>query len=386
MPVKAAVNARKGDMKAFWGLRRPPRLRRENWPPAPGPTAAPAILAAQGASGIVSIVSVGVVGVDGVNCVNSVVWSLAFTKLKTTLCGYHLCPRSVCLVIEHNGVKATMKFLFAFALLHPLLLAGATVIDRKLPADIQFDLLFPRNETYAPTQEFPIVFGMNNVDAVWPLEINLYLDVQSIGMLGSNKSSRVSWTIQPDFYFPAIYEQFNQEPRKQYFHFPATNITNGTTDSYIISWNVAVSRECFVNGTLVNDTENHKSRSLEFSTAPGAKLPDIEASINSCPERNANNSVALRVTNVTSPPYAQGVCPLFSIKPEKCVFKSAAKGVAANVSASMLQAIGCEEGDWRTITAPCLPKVKESTALRQSVGSAVGLLLLAFVFAILNDF
>ncbi|KFY45494.1 hypothetical protein V494_00921 [Pseudogymnoascus sp. VKM F-4513 (FW-928)] len=229
---------------------------------------------------------------------------------------------------------------------------------------------------------------MNNIDAVWPLEISLSLDVQSIGMLGSNKSSRISWTIQPDFYGPSFSNQFNQAPLKQFFHFPATNITNGTTDSYIISWYVEVTRECLANGTDTYDPDTRKDRyrSLEFSTAPGAKLPDIEASINSCPERNANNSWAFHVTNVTSPPYSQGICPLFAIKPEKCVFKSAAAGVAANVSGSMLQAIGCEDGDWRTITAPCPPKSEESTALRQSVGSAVGLLLLGLAFAILNEF
>ncbi|KFY46611.1 hypothetical protein V494_00399 [Pseudogymnoascus sp. VKM F-4513 (FW-928)] len=286
-----------------------------------------------------------------------------------------------------------MKLRLTFALLCPVLSARVANAERRLPADIQFDLLFPRNETYAPTQEFPVVFGMNNVDAVWPLEIQLSLELQSIEMRGSSNkssrtsgSSRVSWTIPRNFYGPDFSHQFNVAPLKQFFHFPATNITNGTADSYIISWYVEVGRECFANGTSTYDSKHHKYRSLEFSTAPGAKLPDIEASINSCPERNANNSVAFRVTNVTMPPYENGICPLFAIKPEKCVFKSAAKGIAANVSAAMLQAISCEDGDWRTITAPCLPKSEESTALQQSVGSAVGLLVLAFVFAILNEF
>ncbi|KAL5350895.1 hypothetical protein ACLOAV_004468 [Pseudogymnoascus australis] len=268
---------------------------------------------------------------------------------------------------------------------------GLAYPDRKLPADIQFDRLFPRNETYAPTQKFPIIIGMNTVDAVWPLELLLGVEVQSIGMLGSsNKSSKSFWTAPANFYGPDFSERFEQAPLRQFFHFPATNITNGTTGSYVILWDIVVTRQCFTHATgsveYVNRPEHSKYRSVEFSTAPGAKLPDIEATINSCPERNTNNSVAVRVTNVTQPPYNQGICPIFAIKPEKCVFKSAAKELAANVSSAMLQAMNCEDGDWRTITAPCPTKSEESRALRQSVGSAVGLLLLALALSILNDF
>ncbi|KFZ17766.1 hypothetical protein V502_04415 [Pseudogymnoascus sp. VKM F-4520 (FW-2644)] len=281
-----------------------------------------------------------------------------------------------------------MKFPFIFALLYPLLLAGvANAVERKLPTDIQVDLLFPRNETYAPTQQFPIVFGMNNIDDAWPLELRLYIEVRSIGMPGSsNQSSRTTST---GVYSPNFSDQFNQAPLKQFFHFPRTNITNGTTDSYIILWDFVISRQCFTNSTgsaeYLDWIYNPKYRSVEFSTAPGAKLPDIEAAVNSCPEPNWNNSAAVRVANVTSPPYKQGICPIFAIKPEKCVFKSAAKELAANVSAATLQDMRCDEGDWRTITAPCPPKSEESTALRQSVGSGVGWLLLALAFAILND-
>lgn len=50
----------------------------------------------------------------------------------------------------------------------------------SLPLDVQVDLLFPRNDTYASTQYSPIVFGMQNLDAIWPL--NIWLDGISYGM------------------------------------------------------------------------------------------------------------------------------------------------------------------------------------------------------------
>ena len=66
---------------------------------------------------------------------------------------------------------------FLVALLRPLLLARVANAERKLPADLQVDLIFPRNETYAPTQLFPIVFGVNNLDAIWPLQLMIKVSV-----------------------------------------------------------------------------------------------------------------------------------------------------------------------------------------------------------------
>jgi hypothetical protein len=53
------------------------------------------------------------------------------------------------------------------------LLASATMAERSLPADLQVDLIFPRHDTtYTPTQWFPVVFGVKNLDAVWSMGIN----------------------------------------------------------------------------------------------------------------------------------------------------------------------------------------------------------------------
>lgn len=76
-----------------------------------------------------------------------------------------------------------MKFAFTLALLHPLLSVGVVTAERKFPTDLQVDLIFPRNETYAPTQLLPIVFGLNNFDAVWPLDMHLTVRVRTLGWL-----------------------------------------------------------------------------------------------------------------------------------------------------------------------------------------------------------
>lgn len=76
-----------------------------------------------------------------------------------------------------KGVTATMRFPSVFAIVHPLLSAGVASAGRKLPADIQVDLVFPRNETYAPTQMFPTVFAIDNFDSATPLDLYISLTV-----------------------------------------------------------------------------------------------------------------------------------------------------------------------------------------------------------------
>jgi hypothetical protein len=289
-----------------------------------------------------------------------------------------------------------MKFLFAYAFLHPLWLAGMANAERILPADLQIDLIFPLNETYAPTQLFPIVFGLNNIDAVWPLEMSLTVRIKSLAMTHGFEGP--SWAAQEaSLGYSDLQVAFEQAPQKQlYFHFPAINMTNGTTDSYLIMWDAEIPSWCLANDSNPDEylqgvvawsdqPARLKSRVVQFSTAPGAQLPDIEATVNSCPERNGNNSAAIRVTDVKTVADSHKSCPVIgaAIKPNTCVFKSAAKELAANVSTALLHEMRCDKGDWRTITAPC-PR-GESMALLQSAGFGLGWLLLPLAFAISNS-
>jgi hypothetical protein len=283
--------------------------------------------------------------------------------------------------------------LFLLALLDPLLSGQVANAERKLPADLQVDLIFPRNETYAPTQLFPIVFGVNNLDAVWPLGIRLAVTVESIGV--SPEGGRPSWMWQDvSLNYGQFAEAVGQVPSKRFFHFPAVNMTNGTTDSFQVLWNVILADRCFANNTdpedddggdgWWNSPDGFASRGVRFSTAPGAQRPDIEAAVTSCPEPNEDNSAAIRITDVRTTYDEHKPCPVLdtNVKPTKCVFKSTAKELAANVSAAMLREMGCQEGNWQTITAPC-PR-EESIASPQAAGFGVRWVLLALTVAVSN--
>ncbi|KAH9209716.1 hypothetical protein DL95DRAFT_466565 [Leptodontidium sp. 2 PMI_412] len=279
---------------------------------------------------------------------------------------------------------------FLGALLYVLLSVGDALAERNLPADLQIDLLFPRNETYEPAQYFPIIFGINNLDAVWPLNIRIEVLVRpndwSPNITSPNWQSMDVGLTSRDL--PA---DGDQAPGKRFFHFPTVNMTNGTTNSFNIVWRAILPYWCFANETSLNDPDpnignggrrwksapGHSSRLVQFSTAQDAQRPDIEATINSCPELDDETSTAIRITDVKSHIGDGAPCPVLeTIKPTKCAFQSSSKELAANVSAAILHDLGCGEGDWQTITAPCPRKTNACSMQIASLGMGWTLLVL----------
>ncbi|KAK8095825.1 uncharacterized protein PG998_002454 [Apiospora kogelbergensis] len=264
--------------------------------------------------------------------------------------------------------------------------------ERTLPADLQVDLIFPQNDTtYAPTQWFPVVFGVKNLDAVWPMGISLSVYVIE------NEYSKIRRG--PDWKYELASLNFanalnSTMPGEYFSHIAAVNMTNGTTSSYTVGWELDIRHRCFDNGTdrkedgpwdgWSNSPNGHAHRAIKFHTAPGAQLPDIEATANSCLEPGVGYSTAVRVTKMgeTHWKYPAETCPWLEtdIKPSKCAFQPVAKELAANVSEVILSKMRCKEGSWQTITAPC-PREKSTASSLYSVG--VGLAL-SFVFALCN--
>lgn len=252
--------------------------------------------------------------------------------------------------------------------------------SRQLPADLQVDLVFPRaNETYAPTQWFPLVFSVTNLDAVWPLDLYVDIEIYSMAWRMNGTGSSFWQDVAPRINGPFLEETFNSTitPGRHFFHTPIVNMTNATTDHYVIRWSLDLAPRCFDNGTIhemgwSNRPEEGGNRVVRFNTSPDGQLPNIEATMDACPDTNEENSVAVRVTDVKYPsgllyrPGRQQECPVFTtgIQPQDCIYKSFASEVAANVSAKILDRMGCEEGTWQTIRAPCPRKESEASSLR----------------------
>ncbi|GKT86108.1 lysM domain-containing protein [Colletotrichum tofieldiae] len=61
-------------------------------------------------------------------------------------------------------------------------------------------------------------------------------------------------------------------------------------------------------------------------------------------------TVVVRVTEVLKTWDTGDQCPVFEtdVQPARCAYQDVAQGLAANVSAVMLDRMGCEEGTWQT--------------------------------------
>lgn len=274
-----------------------------------------------------------------------------------------------------------MLLLHILMLLLPLV-AGDSDIDYlepnpRLLDGLEFSLVFPRNETYAPTQYFPIVIAVRNPIDVWPLGLHLKMVVWP-------HDEEVP-PIDSDYNFPFEGYTSGSSPTSSpyFFAINGTNLTNGTTGTFILLWYFMLQHTCREGIPRSDPIERiYKSNTfrLKFTTAHGAPLPDIEAAVDRCP-----NSTALLK------PYGlreYGNCPLvtasnysldYSLPPvaDPCLVKPFAKGLAANVSEAMLELMGCPDGEWQTIKQPCPPKeTKKSGGLRSTTGLKVAWILL----------
>ncbi|SPN96564.1 uncharacterized protein DNG_00087 [Cephalotrichum gorgonifer] len=169
-------------------------------------------------------------------------------------------------------------------------------------------------------------------------------------------------------------EALGQAPGQQYFHFPAVNVTKGTAGYFKLEWQIVLEHRSLANSTgPEEDTGNpvwwdvldgYPPRMALFRTMEGSQLADVEAAIAPCPELNEVFET--------------------DIEPTRCAFTSVAKELAANVSAAVLDEMGCDEGDLRTITGPCPKKEEENMASPQSAGFGLIWALPALAFAAMN--
>ncbi|KAJ4165580.1 hypothetical protein LMH87_007208 [Akanthomyces muscarius] len=199
-----------------------------------------------------------------------------------------------------------------------LLLACTTAIwpaavlgKRNLPATVQVDLLFPRNETYKPAPWFPLVLAVKGLEDVWPFPMALDMSVISASStLGVDAPSYRNFDMS---FFKFIWTVDHSSSITHFVHIPLANITNGTTDQFHVSFQLKVLRRCAANGTEIqrnwgSNPSLLEKYSLDFSTSPDGKVPDIEESIRACPKPKPESSVALRISGIfTMPIYAPEV-------------------------------------------------------------------------------
>jgi len=151
------------------------------------------------------------------------------------------------------------------------MLWAAQVGGTTFPATVEVDLIFPRNDTYAPSALFPIVFAFQNAALAPSLDPGFDLTIQSSD--GGNTTAQIQ--------NPLLDQTWNNfsssEPTYVYTYITNLNETDsGVAASYMLSW-------AFGAGNCSNDTGSQtlgggfRSSSVEFTIQSGAQQPDLVA-------------------------------------------------------------------------------------------------------------
>lgn len=163
-------------------------------------------------------------------------------------------------------------FLWAFS----CAMSATAAADVTFPVVVEVDIIFPRNETYAPTPVFPLVFAIQNLaaaSAIGPLDITWTL---------SKHGSEL-----PEETLP-IGGQYKVDE------------TNSTDPAYINLWTEELNSagtyqlywwfnyyQCLGPKDDPGTRSNNVGNNFTFTIDPGAQQPDLSAVLDACPTQNA---------------------------------------------------------------------------------------------------
>lgn len=137
------------------------------------------------------------------------------------------------------------------------------------PATVEVDLIFPRNETYAPSAIFPVVFAFQNAALVPSLAPGLDLFLW-------DSSGKELFADQP--YLNLHWNNFSgHDPTYVYTYVVGLNTTDrGAPASHALSWALSAINCSNETGALVFDP-NSRSQPVIFTIQSGGKQPDFVA-------------------------------------------------------------------------------------------------------------
>ncbi|KAI1764140.1 hypothetical protein GGR53DRAFT_334810 [Hypoxylon sp. FL1150] len=167
----------------------------------------------------------------------------------------------------------------------------------NFPAIVDVELIFPRNDTYAPANLTPIVFGIRNSQLAAPLDIsfdwNLWNldDLDGPGIGGLFDLRNVNFSNVSDPYFAHEY----------------TTQLNVTEARWSLVWSMG-SGNCSAtpaadDGAAASGLSFYnRVRSVQFTTKKGAQQPDIAAAATTDDDTCTDNYFTFNVTGVLDTP------------------------------------------------------------------------------------
>lgn len=280
------------------------------------------------------------------------------------------------MLVAYLGVWPTLVFVWALAVTTGTTFAQTT---RTFPATVEFDLVFPRNETYAADALLPIVFAVQNPEAVGPLAFSTSWSIYRRGIFSDDIASgyrRDMWT---------NYSTVGNEP---YFETFVTDALNGTEGQFTLVLDLAIHNCTYYDKSLNYDSSLNFGQvaaygRFDFELRNGAQRPSVLTPTDSCPVGIASFGITKTINQSTEQIYYRDTCAVLADPAPKmnpCAVKIDST-VASRVSASACAL--------RTAVSSCPSSNDESNTAAQSglgymgwpevvVGLVLGVALLAF--------
>jgi hypothetical protein len=197
------------------------------------------------------------------------------------------------------------------------------------PATVEFDVVFPRNDTYAPAELMPVVFAIQNPQAAVPLTLGIEWSLQRLGSSGGPLAGS---------FVDLAWANFSTDP---YFVVLSTNQLNATEGSFGLLW-VLHSGNC--SGNLPGATQLGSSigyNNIKFTTKNGAQQPSLMTGPDMCPIENLTFNVTGTLPVADPIQYSdRNVCAVVSEPPppaNPCAVKvndSIASSISVAITAS----------------------------------------------------
>jgi hypothetical protein len=226
---------------------------------------------------------------------------------------------------------------------------------------VEFDLVFPRNDTYAPAEAMPIIFAFQNSKLADDLQSLLFWSVHQV--VDSNNSS---------IHGKGTGGVLENQPGSSFFNNGTSFYTTVILDTVNIEgvwkfqWNVNVENCTGLQNDLDTGTYDgvfELPPSLIFTTKAGAPLPDLQAASGEPSCATANQSVAFDVVgsmNLTVPdtnglPTSYTPCAIMTPLPSTVSINPCAPTLDAFGASSISKFVACRYDATQTLISCATP-------------------------------
>ncbi|EXF82541.1 hypothetical protein CFIO01_12235 [Colletotrichum fioriniae PJ7] len=165
------------------------------------------------------------------------------------------------------------------------ILGATTVVASDQSGVVEVDLVFPRNETYAPTPLLPIIFGFQNSHLAPGLALKIGFSIWNY----NNKSDSVK-TTEYDVRFANF---FSSDPYYEYRGFVMFNIEGTWQIRYTVSW-FSCTEDSF--NYPYEIPSNYTSHAIIFTTKNAGQSVNLLAATNE-QDCSSDAGVAISVTD-----------------------------------------------------------------------------------------